>query len=643
MIMVEPGKLRPSQIITTFGPGSIINMEHDAIMLMGIHRWKENEDDKKYFQEIYHPYLQNHLNVDFFRMPISKQGDTVVPCISFPQYGVCPNPNCNRLQKHSKESKIQIGGGFYCRFCDWGKDRIHRLYHARFVQICDNGHIDEFPWNKWAHKYAEKNRGGCKESKEEGEKLTFKSKGKSSGLGDYEVKCGYCGNYSSCAGATDKKVLERDLKFSTCFSNQPWLGGSTKWQGKNCSEIPYGIQTRASALYYSSVSSALLIPRWIHPVHDALDENNGKSANVVKGLRENGKSWEEIITWLPLVFGKLLEEFSVDEIKKQLELRWEKDEDEFSNFKNVLDMEFDDLKDVKSRLIKTSNGEPVIDVEPVSLEDNNLIEYLDFLKKINRVTEIKVLRGFTRGKPPDQFAPVSFSEKNDNFRPISPGSRKDYNTGQMVPIRWLPGVQHNGEGIFFSLNEKKLREWEEKKQVKERFEGLRTNYITSVEKQARSKSEYVENVFSHPRYVLLHTLAHLLIRKLSVTSGYHEADIKERIYHSKNTNGIMLYTASVSSQGSLGGLVRIGEGKRFLKILKDSIKQSTRCSRDPMCFENNPEKIKKAGIITSNMGGSSCYSCTLLPETSCENFNNLLDRWTINNLECGFFKELISE
>ena len=172
---------------------------------------------------------------------------------------------------------------------------------------------------------------------------------------------------------------------------------------------------------------------------------------------------------------------------------------------------------------------------------------------------------------------------------------------------------------------------------------MRENYITSIEKQKRSKSEYIIDTFSHPRYVLLHTLSHLLVRQLSMGSGYHEGDIKERIYHSKNTNGVMLYTASVSSQGSLGGLVRIGEGKRFLKILKDSIKQSTRCSRDPMCFENNPEKIKKAGIITSNMGGSSCYSCTLLPETSCENFNNLLDRWTISNPEYGFFKELISE
>ena len=104
-----------------------------------------------------------------------------------------------------------------------------------------------------------------------------------------------------------------------------------------------------------------------------------------------------------------------------------------------------------------------------------------------------------------------------------------------------------------------------------------------------------------------------------------------------------MYTSSVSSQGSLGGLVRIGEGKRFLSLLLGSVKQSTRCSRDPICVENNPEKVKQAGIITSNMGGSSCYSCTLLPETSCENFNNLLDRWTISNPEYGFFKELISE
>ena len=213
----------------------------------------------------------------------------------------------------------------------------------------------------------------------------------------------------------------------------------------------------------------------------------------------------------------------------------------------------------------------------------------------------------------------------------------------MFPYNGYQEYKNNGEGIFFSLNEKKLREWEERKQVKERFEGLRENYITAVEKQKRSKSEYIIDVFSRPRYVLLHTLSHLLIRQLSITSGYHEGDIKERIYHSKNTNGIMMYTASVSSQGSLGGLVRIGEGKRFLHLLKESIKRSTRCSRDPMCVENNPDKIKQAGIITSNMGGSSCYSCTLLPETSCENFNNLLDRWVISNPKYGFFKELISE
>ena len=636
--MVEPGKLRPSQIITTFGPGSIVNMEHDAIMLMGLHKWKDNRDDKRYFQNINHPYLQNLLNVSFFKMPITVKGDSAVPCISFPQYGVCPNPKCNRIQKHSKESENK-GGGFYCRYCEWGKKKQYHLYHARFVQICDNGHIDDFPWNRWTHKHDKKNRGGCKASKED-EKLTFRSLGRSSGLSDYRVECLHCGAFASCAGATDKRVLERDLGF-TCYANQPWLGQSPKHHDKKCSETPYGVQTRASSIYYSSVSSALLIPSWIHPVHDVLDGKDGQSSTMVRGLRENGQSFEEIINLLkPSVFGKLLEKHSLDEIKKQLELRYEEIPDETANLKNVLDIEFENLKDIKTRLIKPSIDDPRIDVEPISLE-GQLVEYLDFLKKINRITEIKVLRGFTRGKPPDPFAPETFSKKNERFRPISPGSRNV--DGTTVPIQWLPGVQNNGEGIFFSLNEKKLREWEERKQVKERFEGLRENYITAVEKQKRSKSEYIIDAFSRPRYVLLHTLSHLLIRQLSITSGYHEGDIKERIYQSKNTNGIMMYTASVSSQGSLGGLVRIGEGKRFLHLLKESIKRSTRCSRDPMCVENNPDKIKQAGIITSNMGGSSCYSCTLLPETSCENFNNLLDRWTISNPEYGFFKELISE
>ena len=210
--MVDAGKLRPSQIVTTFGPGSIINMEHDAIMLMGLHYWLDNTDDKKYFQKINHPYLQNLLHTTSFRSPSTE--DAAVPCISFPQYGVCPNPQCNRLQKHSKESTIQRGGGHYCRYCSWGKNGQQRLYHARFVQICDNGHIDEFPWNRWAHKHDKKNKGGCKESKES-EKLTFRSSGKSSGLGDYKVQCLHCKAFAPCAGATDKKVLARDLGFTT--------------------------------------------------------------------------------------------------------------------------------------------------------------------------------------------------------------------------------------------------------------------------------------------------------------------------------------------------------------------------------------------------------------------------------------------
>ena len=144
-----------------------------------------------------------------------------------------------------------------------------------------------------------------------------------------------------------------------------------------------------------------------------------------------------------------------------------------------------------------------------------------------------------------------------------------------------------------------------------------------------------------PRYVLLHTLAHALIRELSISSGYNEASIAERIYEGNNHNAILLFTASSSSDGSLGGLVRKAKHGQFLSILENAIQKSKYCSRDPLCIEDDPYEKKQRGIpVHTRLNGAACYACTLIPETSCNEFNRLLDRKFLFDDEVGFFRDI---
>ena len=140
--MVEIGSIRPSQLITSFGPGSIVNLEHDTVMILGLQFWPRDSNERKFFKKVNHPYLSRQLEKNYFKMPIS--GDkSAIPCISFPQWGVCQK--CHRLQKHPKTTNSK--NGFFCKFCDSDLP----LFHSTFVQICDNGHIQEFPWERWAN------------------------------------------------------------------------------------------------------------------------------------------------------------------------------------------------------------------------------------------------------------------------------------------------------------------------------------------------------------------------------------------------------------------------------------------------------------------------------------------------------------
>lgn len=184
-------------------------------------------------------------------------------------------------------------------------------------------------------------------------------------------------------------------------------------------------------------------------------------------------------------------------------------------------------------------------------------------------------------------------------------------------VDWLPAIELYGEGIFFTLDEDVLQRWEAQEGLLRRAEALQRRF-------ERTGIPFPEDppLPLPPRLLLMHTLAHLLIRRLETEVGYAAASIRERIYCAVGPEpmaGILVYVAVADVAGSLGGLAELAEPDRFIKLLAGVLDQADWCSLDPVCAEHE-------GQGPSQMNRAACHACALVPEPSCQFGNVLLDR-----------------
>jgi hypothetical protein len=221
-----------------------------------------------------------------------------------------------------------------------------------------------------------------------------------------------------------------------------------------------------------------------------------------------------------------------------------------------------------------------------------------------KLLEVRALIGFTRVEA------IAGSADDDRLAGISPLSREI--TG------WLPGIEVRGEGIFLELCEEAVAAWEDRVLVKQRARAMEEKF-----REWESERSAVQSIFPGARYVLLHSLAHSLIRQASLDCGYSASSIRERVYSSRDEQGhmagILLYTASPDSEGSLGGLVDLGSPQRFPALLRSALRSTSRCSSDPLCADHQPD-------AHGTINAAACHACILAAETSCEGFNRFLDR-----------------
>lgn len=213
---------------------------------------------------------------------------------------------------------------------------------------------------------------------------------------------------------------------------------------------------------------------------------------------------------------------------------------------------------------------------------------------VNRLKEIMVLRGFQRAGGQHPVPPDITGESN-----------------------WLPALELYGEGIFFTLDEALLQRWEGNDALRNRADAFRQRW---VQRAGQDASEFEVDV--SPRFMLCHTLAHLVIRQLEAEAGYPASSLKERIYSDTGKEpmaGILIYVAVPDEEGSLGGLMELAKPKRFLRLLVGAFEDAAWCSLDPVCAEQE-------GHGPDLLNGAACHACVLVPETTCGHSNVLLDR-----------------
>lgn len=571
------GAVRRAQLITTYGVGAMVAIENESFVVAGLDDWHLTEEDAP---QIIEPRLARMLGVESFRLPPApdeKVGNGV-NVYRFPEWYSCSA--CDLLAPFGAFNSPR--GKSQCGECE------EELTPSRFVAACTNGHLTDFPYRAWVHRDPEGIGATCRQD------LRLKTSGKTSSLRSVVVSCG-CGREASMEGAFRRRALS-NLRVR-CWGDEPWLGRKGT---VDCGEPLRTLQRGSSAAWYPVVRSALSIPPW----------SEGLYRIVVHHLSKmRGESDEDIATYVRMnkMLHSVPEYNATDVIRLVRAIEEGADEaDVGQGWPGILHQEY---RKLHSRTPEARGDRQQQFACDSPKEDDKRVRELGVTKTmlVHRLREVRALQSFTR---------IEGSHDRDDSKRLAPLSRD--------AASWLPAIEVIGEGVFLDLTGERLAEWERNPDVIARVRIIRENYEKELEEHGGEASDAA---FVTPRYVLLHTFAHALIDEWSLDAGYPAAALRERLYvadpdgEGGGMAGVLIYTATSDSAGSLGGVVSQGEPARLADAISAMMKRVEWCSADPLCMESGP-----AGAGALNL--AACHACVLLPETSCSVFpsNSFLDR-----------------
>lgn len=543
--------VRRSQLITTYGIGSLIPIASESFIMLGQNYWFRSKSQEER-NEIVEPGLAKALGVRTFLQPPSGENNPL-RLARFPEWASCPN--CNRLSRWSQLAR-KVNGEWKneCRHCP-GKS----LVTSRFVAACSKGHIQDFPYWRWVHQ----NRTSEDDGRQHDLRLTVD--GADDSLRGIRIVCG-CG-----AHRTMENALGRGALRIRCEGKTPWL---PQLEDAQCSQWLVGLQRGASGVWRSEVRSAISISAPESEAEVWVRENYSQLLRMPEALRLANLEFQAAELSVPVK--QLMEIFDSQELDPNA------DPSE-TLMQGIRDREYSAFQ---SSVHEIDGDEQFIcEVERVEPRLRGELGLFS-IASLPRLREVRALVGFSRIDSGDEEA-----DRNENLL-------------SEMKMDWLPAIEAFGEGVFVQLCPDRIRRWEN------------THF---AENRARRINDAAPITGATPRYLLLHSLSHALMDQLALTTGYPASSIRERIYARGDQAGILLYTSTSDSAGSLGGLSAQGTVENLSRIISRAVEHARWCTADPVCIESNVR-----GVDSTNL--AACHYCMLSPEVSCESNNQFLDR-----------------
>lgn len=611
MTMYRP--MRRGSLIGPWGVGAIVPFPNDeSLMIAGLDMWQYNNSQDYIIKD---ERLEKRIGIKELRWPPDYREKNVdpanfhltIPAIRFPTWYYCPF--CGTMRQTSyygTQPECDAYQWPHGRKCKPGK--FHRkMIPERFVVVCPEGHIDDFPVAEWLHY-----DGPHPYNPEAGCRIRRSTGGASAGLGGVFYEC-TCGAKKSISGVTKPGALKR-IGYK-CRGSKPWLGirkdsdSPCDCTGENVRVVLRG----ATNVWFPSTMSSIYIPTDGNQEDQKIIGIINKFFDRLKNTRTDGKFDRNLISMLAKLenvdtdklYEALCEKADAENAMPEVTENTSEDEYRLAEYKVLIKSSGNDAQEFHSI------NHPIAEYDPL------IQDYFKSISLVPRLRETRAFIGFSRLQPSDK----SISESKKMLR-LGEGN-------------WLPAIETYGEGIFFEFDEEKLIDWANNPKVKKRIQKMSDSYKKSIMGQGISGEV-------RPEYVLIHTFAHLLINQLSFECGYGSSSIRERIYCEKDSNnfhmsGVLIYTASGDSEGSLGGLVRQGDKGRIEDTVISALKNALWCTSDPVCIQSSGQ-----GPDSCNL--AACHNCAILPETCCENGNRLLDRGivigTLFDTEIGFFSNV---
>jgi len=585
------GQVRPSQLLWTYGPGAFIDLPNISVVTMGLDFWKDPSEDVimeprllAAVQRVVGPQVKKLVTPpipqDATPAPYTSEYFHGVPVRPFPRWLRCTK--CNMLANYDsgifelKPNPVRPElTHFEHKMCN---HKFPVAVPARFLVACPNGHVDEFPWHWFVHRGPSDCDG----------RLFFREKG-SSRVEDIYIECDECHRWRAMKDAFSS-FLPNVLP--ACRGHHPHLDSF-----EPCNEKLKPVMLSSSSSWFPMTLSVLSIPT-----------EDSELAEIISNHWESFQMCENEVmvnlVWKTL--GRNYDRWSLAEICDLIQQKKKQSVP-------VSHISEEDVRVPEWKILTSAN--PPHDRRNFLCKETPVPEvfreFISDVRLIERLRKVNVLINFTRLDPPDE---LSF---------VNPKRLERILLSKRSP-EWLPACEVFGEGIFLRFREDKLREWETRPEVKRRNQSIQGRY-----KKWRSERRLNPEIgYPGARYIMLHTLSHLLVRELSMYCGYSTASIQERIYASTSTEppmaGILLYTAAADSDGTLGGLVEMGRKKTLEDMLFHALANAQCCPSDPLCASKRPQ-------FERFPNGAACHSCVFVPETTCENCNQFLDRSFVMN------------